>query len=238
MINYLRSLGQKRFRDDTVYKNEDEKEIYDRMSPEEKAYYDKLNNTGKNLGLRYFMKREKYTEPLSVPKNTDTYKGDKKQRKIDPNEKKFHEILDKVTDRTYRYQMTIVKQIANDIRNNKPDFNIKRDIDTKREKIDAIKNLFNNDKEIKTKLGINKGDVTELKNFMKEKLEIINEFILQNAGDDLNVDDDDDDDDDDEKEGGKRKKHRRSRKKTSHKRKTKKHNKRKTKRRRKTKTKR
>ena len=81
---------------------------------------------------------------------------------------------------------------------------------------------------------------------------------LRKAPSNLNIDDHDDDGVDSKKlfrpftplknyrnykndplpEGGKRKKHRRSRKKTSHTRKTKKHNKRKTKRRRKTKTKR
>ena len=146
---------------------------------------------------------------------------DNKQGKIsDPNKIQFLKILNKVTSSTYKEPIRIVKYLADDIRNNKPDSYIKHEIDEKKKKITSVEDLLRLDnKEIETKLGINKDDVTVLKKFMKEKLDIINEFILQNAPSDLNVDDDDDDDD---MEGGKRKKYRRSRKKTSHKRKTKK----------------
>ena len=138
-----------------------------------------------------------------------------KQRKIsDPDDKTFHEILDKVTNSKYREQMRMVKYIADDIMNKVDKFILKDEINDNEGKIQDITKLLH-DKGIETKLGIDKDDVTVLKKFMKKKLDIINEFILQNAPSDLNVDDDD-------KEGGKRKKHRRSRKKTSHKRKTKK----------------
>ena len=141
-----------------------------------------------------------------------------KQRKIsDPDDKTFHEILDKVTNSKYREQMRMVKYIADDIMNKVDKFILKDEINDNEGKIQDITKLLH-DKGIETKLGIDKDDVTVLKKFMKKKLDIINEFILQNAPSDLNVDDDDDDD----MEGGKRKKHRRSRKKTSHKRKTKK----------------
>ena len=165
---------------------------------------------------------------------------DNKQGKIsDPNETRFHEILnDEKLNIPYSGDMRRVKILADDISETekKEESKITRDavieepvlfwqlFDNKENK-KAINNINDLLQEKNKKFNELSKDVKNfLTTYMKEKMNIIESYI-------------NDENDQDDKEGGKRKKHRRSRKKTSHKRKTKKHNKRKTKRRRKTKTK-
>ncbi len=130
----------------------------------------------------------------------NNYLRNKQGKRSDPNKIQFLKILDRVTSSTYKEPIRIVKYLADDIRNNKPDSYIKREIKEKKTKITSVEDLLRLDNnKIETELGINTDDVTVLKKFMKEKLDIINErSILQDVGDNLNVDDDDEDDEDED----------------------------------------
>ena len=68
---------------------------------------------------------------------------DNKQGKIsDPNKIQFLKILNKVTSSTYKEPIRIVKYLADDIRNNKPDSYIKHEIDEKKKKITSVEDLL------------------------------------------------------------------------------------------------
>ena len=108
-FTYLKMKGQ--------YITQKEKDKYNSMEEDQKRHVDDMFriHDGPGVDLNYIMRFYPYYPDPGAPPNTDTYKGNKEQRKIDPNENKFHEILKKVTDSEYTNQMRMVSEIADDI---------------------------------------------------------------------------------------------------------------------------